>query len=62
MIPYQIGEMRFSRHCQPDELITLEGRLRSNDQDGSIWDAQAMDAAGEPIMQVQGLVLKPFTE
>jgi hypothetical protein len=62
MIPYQIGEMRFSRHCRPDELITLEGRLQSNDRDGSIWDAQAVDTAGEAIMQVRGLVLKSFTE
>ncbi len=62
MIPYKVGEMRFTRHCQPDELITLEGRLRSNDQDGNIWDAQALDAAGEAIMQVRDLLLKPFTK
>jgi 3-hydroxymyristoyl/3-hydroxydecanoyl-(acyl carrier protein) dehydratase len=62
MIPYQIGEMRFSRNCRPDEPITLEGRLQSKDADGSIWDAQALDADGKPIMQVRGLVLKSFLE
>jgi hypothetical protein len=62
MIPFQIEEMRFSRQCQAEELITLEGRMRSNDQDSNIWDAQAMDSSGKPLMQVRGLVLKPFTE
>jgi hypothetical protein len=61
MIPYQIGEMRFSRQCQPDEPIILEGRL-SNGRDGYTWDAQAVDSSGTPIMQVRELVVKPFTE
>ena len=60
MIPYKIGELRFTRQCQPDELIILEGRLKSGNEDEYIWNAQAVDAAGEPIMQVKDLVLKPF--
>jgi 3-hydroxymyristoyl/3-hydroxydecanoyl-(acyl carrier protein) dehydratase len=60
MIPYKIGEMRFTRLCRPNEPIILEGRLLSNTEDGNIWDAQALAADGEVIMQVQGLHFKPF--
>ena len=60
MIPYKIGEMRFTRQCEPNELIILEGRLKSGNEDEYIWNAQAVDSAGKPIMQVTDLVFKPF--
>ncbi len=61
MIPFGIGEMRFSRSCRPGEEIVLEGRRRSHDNGGATWDARAIDAAGHTIMTVKGLILKSFS-
>ena len=61
MIPVGIGEMRFSRACQPGEEIILEGRRRSHDGGGATWDIRAVDDAGHIIMTVQGLILKSFS-
>ncbi len=61
MIPFGIGEMRFSRLCRPGEALTLEGRLRSQTSNESIWDARALDAAGQVIMTAKGLILKSFS-
>ena len=60
MIPFGIGEMRFSRAGRPGEEIVLEGRRRSHDSGGSTWDVRAVDAAGQTIMTVTGLIMKSF--
>ena len=52
MIPMEIGEMRFSRKCQVGERITLEARLRAQDEQGCNWDARGLDEQGRTIMQV----------
>jgi hypothetical protein len=51
----EIGEMRFSRQCRAGEQITLEARLRSQDDEGLAWDARAIDEQGSPIMQMYGI-------
>ena len=52
MIPMEIGEMRFVRQCRAGEPITLEARLRSQDDEGLVWDARAIDEQGCTIMQI----------
>ena len=61
MIPFAIGEMRFSRTCRPGEEIVLEGRRRSEDSGESSWDIRAIDDAGHIIMTVKGLIMKGFS-
>jgi len=61
MIPFGIGEMRFSRVCQPGEEIILEGRRLSHDGGGATWDIRAIDDAGQIIMTVNGLIMKGFS-
>ncbi|MDP2969163.1 MAG: SDR family oxidoreductase, partial [Deltaproteobacteria bacterium] len=55
MIPMEIGEMRFLRKCRAGEQITLEARMRAQDDEGLAWDARGIDDQGRTIMQVYGL-------
>ncbi len=49
MLPTEIGEMRFLRQCRPGEHITLEARLRVQDQESVAWDARGLDDEGRTI-------------
>ena len=53
MLPTEIGEMRFLRQCRPGEQITLEARLRIQDQESLTWDARGFDDQSRTIMQVR---------
>jgi hypothetical protein len=55
MIPMEIGEMRFSRKCRVGEQITLEARMRAQDDEGLSWDARGIDDQGRTIMQVHNM-------
>jgi NAD(P)-dependent dehydrogenase (short-subunit alcohol dehydrogenase family) len=55
LIPMEIGEMRFLRKCREREQITLEARLRAQDEEGLVWDARGLDEQGRAIMQVHKL-------
>jgi len=55
IIPVEIGEMRFLRKCRMGEQITLEARMRAQDDEGLTWDARGIDDQGRTIMQVCGL-------
>jgi hypothetical protein len=55
MIPMEIGEMRFLRKCRAGEPITLEARMRAQDDEGHAWDARGLDDQGSAIMQVSGI-------
>jgi len=55
MIPTEIGEMRFLRKCRAGEQITLEARMRAQDDEGLAWDARGIDDQGRTIMQVYRL-------
>ena len=55
MIPLEIGEMRFLRKCREGEQITLEARIRAQDNEGLSWDARGIDDQGLTIMQVYGI-------
>jgi hypothetical protein len=55
MIPMEIGEMRFSRKCRAGEQITLEARMRVQDEAGLSWDARGLDDQGQAIMQVRDM-------
>jgi len=57
MLPTEIGEMRFLRQCRPGEQVTLEARLRVQDQESLAWDARGLDDQGRTIMQVRSLRL-----
>jgi hypothetical protein len=55
MIPTEIGEMRFLRKCRIGEQITLEARMRAQDDEGFAWDARGVDDQGRTIMQLHGI-------
>ncbi|MGZ8430094.1 MAG: polyketide synthase dehydratase domain-containing protein, partial [Candidatus Deferrimicrobiaceae bacterium] len=57
MLPTEIGEMRFLRQCRAGEQITLEARLRVQDQESCAWDARGLDDQGRTIMQVRAMRL-----
>jgi acyl-CoA thioesterase FadM len=57
MLPTEIGEMRFLRQCRPNEPITVEARLRVQDQESLAWDARGLDDQGRTIMQVRAMRL-----
>jgi malonyl CoA-acyl carrier protein transacylase len=58
MIPMEIGEMRFLRKCQAGEQITLEARMRAQDNEGLTWDARGADDQGRIIMQINGFRMR----
>jgi len=62
MIPLEIGEMRFLRKCRAGEQLTLEARLRLQDDEGLVWDARGLDDQGIAIMQVSGMRMHWVTE
>ncbi len=55
LIPMEIGEMRFCRKCREGEQITLEARLRTENEQGLTWDARGLDDQGRTIMQVSNM-------
>jgi 3-hydroxymyristoyl/3-hydroxydecanoyl-(acyl carrier protein) dehydratase len=55
LVPLEIGEMRFLRKCRAEEQITLEARLRAEDDEGLSWDARGVDDQGRILMQIHGL-------
>jgi hypothetical protein len=55
MIPMEIGGMRFLRKCRAGEQITLEARMRAQNDEGLAWDARGIDDQGRTIMQIYGL-------
>jgi acyl-CoA thioesterase FadM len=55
MIPVEIAEMRFLRQCRAGEAITVEARLRTEDDEGLTWDARGVDDQGSAIMQIRGM-------
>jgi acyl-CoA thioesterase FadM len=58
VLPVEIGEMRFLRQCRFGERITLEARLRTQDNSSLAWDARALDDTGRAIMQVHAMRLQ----
>jgi malonyl CoA-acyl carrier protein transacylase len=61
-IPVGISEMRFSRRCREGEQITLEARMRMEDEEGFVWDARGIDDQGRTIMQLHGLRMQKVSE
>jgi malonyl CoA-acyl carrier protein transacylase len=55
MVPMEIGGMRFLRKCRAGEQITLEARMRAQNDEGLAWDARGIDDQGRTIMQIYGL-------
>jgi hypothetical protein len=62
MIPVEVGQMRFVRICRPGEPITIEARMRMEDEKGFVWDIRGVDDQGRAIMQVTGLRLQKVSE
>jgi hypothetical protein len=62
MLPSEIGEMRFQRQCRVGEQITLEARLRVQDQESLVWDARGLDEQGRTIMQVRTMRLQRVSQ
>ncbi len=61
LLPVGIGSMRFARLCQDAEVLTLEARLREVTSSMQVWDACAFDAKAQPLMQVEGLIMRALT-
>jgi len=62
LIPLGLGEIVVGRPCQDQEDLILEARLRAEDSKGMIWDARALDAHGQIMMQVRKLRMHWFSE
>jgi malonyl CoA-acyl carrier protein transacylase len=62
MIPVEVGGMRFLRKCREGEQITLEARMRMEDERGFVWDARGIDDQGRTIMQVYGMRMQRVSE
>jgi hypothetical protein len=62
MIPMEIGEMGFLRKCRAGEQITLEARMRAQDDEGLAWDARGLDDQGRTIMQIRTMRLQWASE
>jgi malonyl CoA-acyl carrier protein transacylase len=62
LVPVEVGEMRFLRKCREGEQITLEARMRAEDEKGFVWDARGIDDQGRTIMQVCGMRLQKVPE
>ncbi|WP_319585642.1 SDR family NAD(P)-dependent oxidoreductase [uncultured Desulfobulbus sp.] len=62
MIPMEIGEMRLSRICRVGERITLEARLRAQNEQGFSWDARGLDEQGRTLMQIANLRMQWVAE
>jgi hypothetical protein len=62
VIPVEVGEMRFLRKCREGEQITLEARMRLEDEEGFVWDARGIDDQDHAIMQVYGLRMQKVAE
>ena len=58
MIPLEIGEMRSFKKVRAGEKITLEARLRTQDDQVLTWDTRGLDGEGETLMQIFGLQMK----
>jgi len=50
------------RKCRAGEQLTLEARLRLQDDEGLVWDARGLDDQGIAIMQVSGMRMHWVTE
>ncbi|NVN91340.1 MAG: SDR family NAD(P)-dependent oxidoreductase [Desulfuromonadales bacterium] len=55
IIPLEIGELRIVRQCRDGEQITVEARLRAQDDQGLTWDARGIDDQGCTVMQVRNM-------
>ena len=55
MIPLRIGEMMSRRKCADGEVVTVEARMREQDDKGITWDARAVGPDGGVIMTVKEL-------
>jgi 3-hydroxymyristoyl/3-hydroxydecanoyl-(acyl carrier protein) dehydratase len=62
IIPVEVGEMRFLRKCREGEQITLEARMRIEDEKGFVWDARGIDDHDRTIMQVCGMRMQKVSE
>jgi len=61
MIPFGIKEVAFLRKCEDNEVVTVEGRMKKQDDTAVLWEAIGVDKSGNPIMTVKELDLRWFT-
>ena len=60
LIPYEIGEMIFSRKCLDKERILLEARMKRKDEEGMRWDARCLDERGRVVMLARDIRMRWF--
>lgn len=61
MIPYRIGQVFFSRKCEEGENLVVEGYLRSQGEDGIIWDARGLDEQSNTILAAKSIMFRWFS-
>jgi acyl transferase domain-containing protein/NAD(P)H-dependent flavin oxidoreductase YrpB (nitropropane dioxygenase family)/NAD(P)-dependent dehydrogenase (short-subunit alcohol dehydrogenase family) len=59
-IPTGIGELHFTRTFAPGEKAAIEARRVSEDKNGHVWDARAMDDQGRCVALARGLQMSWF--
>ncbi|MHC1745069.1 MAG: SDR family NAD(P)-dependent oxidoreductase [Syntrophobacteraceae bacterium] len=62
LIPAGLDELSFVRGCRPGERLLLEARLVVENPAGVVWNAKAMDADRNVVMDAHGLKMSWFAE
>ncbi|MCA1961422.1 MAG: SDR family NAD(P)-dependent oxidoreductase [Desulfomonile sp.] len=60
IIPYRLGELTFFGTCTDGQELTIEGRLKDQNDKGVIWDLRASDDKGAVIVYARDMMLKWF--
>jgi len=58
MVPVAMDNISFSRNCRSGEELFLDGKLKSQNENGTTWDMCGIDKNGLAIMKVIGLQMK----
>jgi malonyl CoA-acyl carrier protein transacylase len=60
-IPQRMGELIWFRKCVDGERLTIEGRLKRENEEGVLWDARALDEKGQTVMYLRDMVFRWFS-
>jgi acyl transferase domain-containing protein/NAD(P)H-dependent flavin oxidoreductase YrpB (nitropropane dioxygenase family) len=60
-LPASVARLQLGRKVRVGEHLRVEGRLTSERTEGTLWDVRAIDAAGEVIMEIDGLFARWYT-
>lgn len=61
IIPSRLGEMIFYGSAGDGQTVTLEGRLKEQNDKGVVWNLRASDDEGRVLVYVRDMMLRWFT-